>query len=180
VWATEEELDRWREWARQARRDWARKHPAAAVAVSSIEERHGHVPHDDFELLRERDPEAASEFGRLILYSPDLIRKMRLTDPDWHPPDPGNPHERNDASTVSPQRNVGRGGWRRARVIALRVSAWVFLGAAALFLYTVTVGNLGAQETESTYPLGEFVHDLLVATAISLPGWLLLWVARNS
>jgi hypothetical protein len=74
--------------ARQARRRWEEKHPEAAREICPIESRHGHVPREDFERLKERDPEAASDLGRLTLYGADVIRQMRMAEPQWEPPDP--------------------------------------------------------------------------------------------
>jgi predicted membrane chloride channel (bestrophin family) len=35
---------------------------------------------------RQRYPEAAEAWGHMVLSSPDVVRKMRMTDPDWEPP----------------------------------------------------------------------------------------------
>jgi hypothetical protein len=83
-----DELQRWHELAAAARSHWEVRYPSAARELNTIERRDGFVAREDLEELRGRYPEAVADYVGLALYSPDVIRKIRMTEPNWEPPGP--------------------------------------------------------------------------------------------
>lgn len=80
------ETTRWEdlEAAKAAYERWRASFPEAAQALKEL----GRQPSPaDYSEWRRRYPDAVPGQVRLTLYSPEVIRKMRMHDPDWHPPD---------------------------------------------------------------------------------------------
>lgn len=71
--------------ARQAYEHWKASYPKAVDELEQIQVR-GAVP-DELQAWKRDHPDAARMFGQVILNSEDVVRKMRMTDPAWEPPE---------------------------------------------------------------------------------------------
>lgn len=71
--------------AHRAYEYWRTSYPEAVEELERIQAC-GADP-QDVQAWRREHPEAAQMFGRIILNSEDVVRKMRMTEPTWEPPD---------------------------------------------------------------------------------------------
>jgi hypothetical protein len=68
----------------RTRADWAARFPEAARALARLASAADPEAMNEW---RHRYPDASKAWGRMVLSSPDVVRKMRMTEPDWEPPD---------------------------------------------------------------------------------------------
>jgi hypothetical protein len=65
------------------RAEWAAEFPEAARALARLASAADPEAMNEW---RQKYPDASKAWGRMVLSSPDVVRKMRMTDPDWEPP----------------------------------------------------------------------------------------------
>jgi hypothetical protein len=68
----------------RTRAEWAAEFPEAARALAKLAIAADPEAMNEW---RQRYPDAAKAWGRMVLSSPDVVRKMRMSDPEWEPPD---------------------------------------------------------------------------------------------
>ena len=67
----------------RTRAEWSARFPEASSAREAL----GPDPNPEaMAEWRQRYPSASEAWGLMVLSSPDVARKMRMTDPDWTPP----------------------------------------------------------------------------------------------
>jgi hypothetical protein len=71
--------------AERAYEHWQASYPQAADELQRL--RGNEAPREALNAWRLRHPAAAKMHFRLILYSDEVVRKMRMTEPTWEPPD---------------------------------------------------------------------------------------------
>jgi hypothetical protein len=70
----------------EAYEKWRAKYGEDAAAIEARRSASGAIPYEELDELKARYPDAMREYIGLILFSPDVVRKMRLQSPRWVPP----------------------------------------------------------------------------------------------